>query len=188
MTNLGRLTEQDVTFDRPAVAAVVYAPPMFPPRSLFSLSSYRDSLCLALPVFAGSEEAVTRLLSTVREVLDEAEGVRPSPLYAVMPQKQPGFVRPGSGIAPQPMATIIIGATSGIGRELAVQLVRRGESVGLVGRRQQRLEALRAELGERVHWRAADVTDVDLAAKSFDELTTELGRVDRVVLCAVRAT
>ena len=45
---------------------------------------------------------------------------------------------------------IVIGATSGIGRETAVRLVEEGWEVGVSGRRIEALEAFKADYGERV--------------------------------------
>lgn len=68
---------------------------------------------------------------------------------------------------------LVTGATSGIGQACASLLARQGATLLLAGRRQDRLEALAAELGERCHTVALDVRDraaVDTLAQS------ELGR------------
>ena len=58
---------------------------------------------------------------------------------------------------------IVTGASSGIGREIARQLARRGQGVTLVARREERLRALASELADRSGVRAevaaADLTD-----------------------------
>ena len=59
---------------------------------------------------------------------------------------------------------IVIGATSGIGRETAVRLVDEGWEVGVSGRRIEALEAFREEYGERVHIKQMDVTQEDATA------------------------
>ena len=45
---------------------------------------------------------------------------------------------------------ILIGATSGIGRELAVRLAEAGWTVGVAGRREERLSSLAARFPEGV--------------------------------------
>ena len=59
---------------------------------------------------------------------------------------------------------IVIGATSGIGRETAVRLVDEGWEVGVSGRRIEALEAFREEYGERVHIKQMNVTQEDATA------------------------
>jgi short-subunit dehydrogenase len=82
------------------------------------------------------------------------------------------------------MKTIITGASSGIGQELAIALLNRGESVGLMARRQERLQALQDRFAGRVHFRAVDIARTDRARAAFGELVDALGGVDRVVLNA----
>ena len=55
-------------------------------------------------------------------------------------------------------ATLITGASSGLGAEFARQCAARGEALVLVARRKDRLDALAAELG-RAHVVAADLSD-----------------------------
>lgn len=79
----------------------------------------------------------------------------------------------------------ITGASSGIGEELAREVVRRGGKVGLLARREEKLQELSDELeqirGGCSAWAAADVTDEDGFAKALDHLEAELGGVDIVV-------
>ena len=72
---------------------------------------------------------------------------------------------------------IVIGATSGIGRETAVRLVEEGWEVGVSGRRIEALEAFREEYGERVHIKQMDVTQEDAMA-GLDALIVEMGAPD----------
>ena len=78
---------------------------------------------------------------------------------------------------------MISGASSGIGAEMAHQLVEQGARVGLVARREDRLEQLAGELdaGERVAYAAADVTDGEGLVRALDRLRDELGGVDVIV-------
>ncbi len=85
--------------------------------------------------------------------------------------------------------TLITGASSGLGAELARQLAARGHDLALCARRTDRLEQLREELtarhpGVRVVVRALDVTDHDRVFEVFRAFATELGSVDRVVVNA----
>ncbi len=72
---------------------------------------------------------------------------------------------------------IIIGATSGIGRETAIRLINEGWEVGVAGRRIKALEALEAEFGQAVHFTAMDVTRPEATA-ALDALLEEMGSPD----------
>ena len=85
--------------------------------------------------------------------------------------------------------TLITGASSGIGAELARQLAARGEDLALCARRTDRLEALREEIlvahpGRRVEVRALDVTDHDQVFAVVRAFRDDFGRLDRVVVNA----
>lgn len=54
---------------------------------------------------------------------------------------------------------VLTGATGGIGRAVAAQLVRSGAAVMLVGRSPATLTVQAAALGRPAHWHAADLTD-----------------------------
>ncbi|SNS85827.1 SDR family NAD(P)-dependent oxidoreductase [Rhodococcoides kyotonense] len=61
---------------------------------------------------------------------------------------------------PAPDRTAVVtGASSGIGEEIARELTRRGHGVTLVARREDKLAALAAELGDRAHVLAADLSN-----------------------------
>lgn len=73
---------------------------------------------------------------------------------------------------------IVIGATSGIGREVAVRLLGQGWKVGVAGRRREALETLQAEFGaERVVIQPIDITSEDAMAR-LDALLAETGPPD----------
>lgn len=73
---------------------------------------------------------------------------------------------------------IIIGATSGIGLEVARHLAQRGVMLGVAGRRMERLEELVAEYGsEQIKAVSMDVRSED-ATKALDELIAEVGAPD----------
>lgn len=79
---------------------------------------------------------------------------------------------------------IIIGATSGIGKELARQACKRGYTTGGTGRRADRLKTLKEELGEQFHFTEMDVTSHDEAKSALDSLIREMGGMDIIVLNA----
>lgn len=78
---------------------------------------------------------------------------------------------------------VIIGATSGIGREVARQLLRKGWHVGVAGRREEALRALHSEAPGQVKFRRVDVTSDECRGQLLD-LINELGGMDTFLLCA----
>jgi short-subunit dehydrogenase len=79
---------------------------------------------------------------------------------------------------------IIIGASSGMGRELAKVLVRHDYVVGITGRRTELLTELQAELQSKCLIRTMDVADTSTAIETFNSLIVEMGGVDLVVISA----
>ena len=83
---------------------------------------------------------------------------------------------------------IVVGASSGIGAEIARQLAAEGAAVALVGRRVPELEAvaagIRAQGKGRVIVAAHDVTDHDATPELFERLRAELGGLDLLVYAA----
>lgn len=79
---------------------------------------------------------------------------------------------------------IVIGASSGIGRELALILSRNGYAVGVMARRVQLLEELRNDLGAHGHVGAIDVSDPAAAMDALAGLIERMGGVDLVVISA----
>ena len=72
---------------------------------------------------------------------------------------------------------VIVGATSGLGLEVARLLLERGWSIGVAGRRVEALERLRAVAPDRVRIRAIDVTQSD-APDRLHALIDDLGGMD----------
>lgn len=88
-----------------------------------------------------------------------------------------------------PTRTIITGASSGLGAEMARQFAAKGHDLALTARRTDRLDQLREEIlaahpGRTILVRALDVTDNDDVFTATTELTEELGGLDRFVVNA----
>lgn len=79
---------------------------------------------------------------------------------------------------------IVVGATSGIGRALALALSARGYTVGVTGRRAHLLADLLAHLPATADAAGMDVTQLAEARRDFDALAERMGGVDLVVLSA----
>lgn len=85
--------------------------------------------------------------------------------------------------------TLITGASSGLGAEMARQFAARGHDLALCARRTERLEELAAELrasnpGARVDVRALDVNDDAAIFEAFRAFRADFGRIDRVIVNA----
>jgi short-subunit dehydrogenase len=89
-----------------------------------------------------------------------------------------------SAAAPPGKRAIVIGASSGIGRALALRLAREGYAVGLTARRLPLLLELQAEIGPRAFVKQIDVSDTARAMTLLDELIAELGGADLIVVNA----
>lgn len=80
---------------------------------------------------------------------------------------------------------IIIGASSGIGREIAVQLCARGFRIGIAARNQDALKDLSRTLGpENCVFRGFDISQVSPALEGFHQLHDALGEIDFVYVVA----
>lgn len=79
------------------------------------------------------------------------------------------------------MVVVITGASSGIGRELAVQLAMRGARLVLSARRADRLVALNLELGGTHLVMPADVAQTAQCAALVDRAYGHFGRIDTLV-------
>jgi len=76
---------------------------------------------------------------------------------------------------------VVTGAGTGIGRAIALELSRRGASVGLLGRTRATLEAVAGEAKGEVCVATADVRERAEVEAAFDEIETRLGRLHAVV-------
>ncbi|MEP6611958.1 MAG: SDR family NAD(P)-dependent oxidoreductase [Mucilaginibacter sp.] len=77
---------------------------------------------------------------------------------------------------------IVVGASSGIGYQLAVLLAQNGYKVGITGRRDQLLLNLQATNPEQFIVSVFDVTDIAAVPQQLKQLTDELGGLDLLVL------
>lgn len=77
---------------------------------------------------------------------------------------------------------IITGATSGIGRQLAVLLASEGYLVGVTGRRKECLEELKGMLPSHILISCFDVTDTLKAVEKLDDLAARMGGVDLLII------
>jgi short-subunit dehydrogenase len=80
---------------------------------------------------------------------------------------------------------VVTGGSSGIGRELARQLARKGARLVLTGRRAEALTAavteLRAETGAEIHGISGDITDSAVRAELLRQAVALLGGLDLLV-------
>ena len=77
---------------------------------------------------------------------------------------------------------IVVGASSGIGYQLAVLLAQNGYKVGITGRRDELLLNLQATNPQQFVVSAFDVTDIAVVPQKLKQLTDELGGLDLMVL------
>ncbi|MER7810380.1 SDR family oxidoreductase [Streptomyces sp900116325] len=75
----------------------------------------------------------------------------------------------------------ITGVTSGLGREIATQLLERGDRVAGTGRNTAALEEIAAAYGDAFWPALLDVTDTELVKETVDRAAAELGGINIVV-------
>ncbi len=73
---------------------------------------------------------------------------------------------------------IIIGATSGIGKELAKLLTKNGYLVGIAGRRTEFLTEIEKENPISYRIKTFDITEIEKIETKLSDLTKELGGID----------
>jgi 3-oxoacyl-[acyl-carrier protein] reductase len=76
---------------------------------------------------------------------------------------------------------LVTGTTGGIGASIARALHAKGATVGISGRNEEKLKALAAELGERVHVLPADLSAPDSVDKLVADADAALGQIDILV-------
>jgi len=77
---------------------------------------------------------------------------------------------------------IIIGASSGIGRELAKLLTENDFKVGITGRKTELLDELKKTNSNSFLTKTFDATDTKTSVEKLAELTSELGGLDLLIL------
>ena len=79
------------------------------------------------------------------------------------------------------MRTVVVGASSGLGRCIGVGLAQRGAQTALLARRQQRLEAAAAEAGPGTLAITCDVTSTESCQAAVNQAAEGLGGIDALV-------
>lgn len=82
-----------------------------------------------------------------------------------------------------PKKAIIVGATSGIGLEVARLLSKKGWQIGIAGRRKHLLDAIQKDLGQGCQTKVLDVIRED-ASTLLTEFIEEMGGMDLYIHCA----
>lgn len=79
---------------------------------------------------------------------------------------------------------IIVGASSGIGRNIANLYAETDAKIGLIGRREEKLKELYRLNPDKYIYKACDISNTELSAIYLNELVNELGGLDIIVLSA----
>jgi short-subunit dehydrogenase len=77
---------------------------------------------------------------------------------------------------------IIVGATSGIGRQLAILLADEYYIIGITGRRKNLLDELKYQRPDNFIVSEFDITETFHVTEKLDELAAKLGKVDLLIL------
>lgn len=91
------------------------------------------------------------------------------------------LVARASQAVPNPRVAVVTGATSGIGTEIAKRLADDGFTVVISGRSKERGERVASELGGRVHFIRADLTEPRAAEALVDQTIRLAGGLDVLV-------
>ena len=78
----------------------------------------------------------------------------------------------------------VIGASSGIGRELCKQLASKGATLILSARRIEKLKKLKQTLGEEHFVFPLDVSNANQVSEVIQEIITSVNKIDRVIFMA----
>ncbi|OBI02867.1 short-chain dehydrogenase [Mycobacterium sp. E2462] len=77
--------------------------------------------------------------------------------------------------------TVVVGASSGLGRCIGVGLAQRGHQVALLARRRERIDAAATEAGRGATAIACDVTDEASCRAAIDAAADALGGIDNII-------
>ncbi|WP_218014435.1 SDR family NAD(P)-dependent oxidoreductase [Mycolicibacterium palauense] len=84
-------------------------------------------------------------------------------------------------MTPRTRTWFVTGASRGMGRELVVQLLERGDTVAGTLRRPEQLDDLATRFGDRLWLRALDVTDTGAVRRVVGEAFADLESIDVIV-------
>lgn len=79
------------------------------------------------------------------------------------------------------MIVFVTGATSGFGESIARKFIQHGSQIIATGRRKERLEKLKTELGDKFHFVQLDVTDRVAINQVVQQLPESLRNIDVLV-------
>ena len=82
------------------------------------------------------------------------------------------------------MNIIVIGATSGIGKALFLNYVKRDHRIGIVGRRTHLLEELRQQYPFNTKAVTADITKLEESGSAINSIHEAFGQIDLAIVCA----
>jgi NAD(P)-dependent dehydrogenase (short-subunit alcohol dehydrogenase family) len=77
--------------------------------------------------------------------------------------------------------TVVVGASSGLGRCIGIGLARRGDQVALLARRRERLETAAKEAGSGAIAVECDITDQASCRSAIGEVADAFGGIDNIV-------
>lgn len=77
---------------------------------------------------------------------------------------------------------IVIGASSGIGKELALLLAKHDYQVGLMARRVELLQALQKEIPTKTYVGFLDISQTADAMERLQQMIQEMGKVDLIII------
>ena len=79
------------------------------------------------------------------------------------------------------MRTVVVGASTGLGRSIAIGLAKRGAQVALLARSRDKLEDAAREAGNGAVAIECDVTDESAGRAAIDEAANQLGGIDALL-------
>lgn len=79
---------------------------------------------------------------------------------------------------------IIVGATSGIGKELAKLYSSNKYEIGIIGRRKELLNTLSSELPTRTYSLELDITHTHNTILEIEKLIQDMGGIDIIIICS----
>ena len=86
------------------------------------------------------------------------------------------------------LKAIVVGASTGIGRETAIELASRGYEVGLCSRKIDLLKSLQQEIATKTYIKQIDLCEIDTVQQKLQEFADEMGGLDLMVVNSGVAT